>query len=124
MGSNPSLSFFVSTSKIKMMKSFLLLFIATVLISRSTGIPLPDADPQGNIFGNNFHGGVTGACTSNPSPNAPPQVIHGQIKNDFNSGVNTVQQCGATGSCGKKKRSITDETEAFHEEALEAELLE
>ena len=97
---------------------------------RSTGIPVPDADPQGNIFGNNFHGGVgtvqqcgtKGACQTHPGVPAP--VVHGQIKNSFNKPVNTVQQCGATGSCGKKKRSITDETEAFHEEALEAELLE
>jgi len=99
------------------MKIVLLLFIATVLISRSTGTPVPDPqNPPPNVFGNNFFGGVgtvqqcgaSGACQTHPG--IPPPVIHGQTHNNFNKEVNTVQQCGVTGSCGKKKRSATDES--------------
>merc|ERR1712062_282031 len=43
---------------------------------------------------------------------------------DFGGAVGGGNLCGPTGACGKKKRSITDETEVFQEEALEAELLE
>merc|ERR1712062_155751 len=42
----------------------------------------------------------------------------------FGGAVGGGNLCGPTGACGKKKRSITDETEVFQEEALEAELLE
>jgi len=123
----------VSKSKFIMMKVVSLVIVATVLVSRSSAIPVPDADPQG-IFDNNFHGGVgtvqqcgvTGACTSNPNPNAPRPVIHGSTQNNFNTPVNTVQQCGVNGACGpqgKKKRS-TDESEEIPDDALEAKISE